>query len=504
MRFISLIVETARKTAVNANRIVEKNMYLQYIMLNEVYMSFPKDFVWGAATASYQVEGAVNEDGRQPSVWDEVSHWKGKVAQGDTGDVACDHYHRYKEDVDIMAALGLHNYRFSISWPRVLSYDSDYKGGAVKGRANEKGLDFYDRLIDALLEKGITPWMTMFHWDLPMELERKGGWRNRDIMYWARDYAQLLVKRYGDRVSHFFTINEMPCILAGYCGWMAPGIAVSQRERLNVIHNLLLTQGMMARAIRSIAGADTKIGFAHCGNAPYPLTDTADDIAAYKKAVTAITKDDGSLLEDSLTYWCDPIYLGRYPETAEAAFGADMPVVKDGDMDIISTPLDFHAQNIYQGRQITSPRGDDAIGKARGFSVKPFPQGYPITCARWPITPKSMNYFVRAIYERYKKPIYITENGMSGTDCVSKDGKCHDPLRIEFTRSYLTALNEAIEKGADVCGYFHWSLLDNFEWRQGYGERFGLVYVDYVTQKRTIKDSAFWYKEVIASNGERM
>lgn len=464
-------------------------------------MAFPKDFIWGAATASYQVEGAANEDGRQPSVWDEFSHWKGKVRNGATGDIACDHYHRYMEDIEILKEMGLKNYRFSVSWPRVLSYQSDYAGGAVKGTANEKGLDFYDRLIDALLDAKITPWMTMFHWDLPMELERKGGWRNRDIMYWAEDYAALLVKRFGDRVKHYFTINEMPCVLAGYGGYMAPGLIVSQKERLNIIHNLLLTHGRMAKTIRA-ADALAKIGFAHCGNAPFPLTDSKDDIKAARKAAEAYTREDGSILEDSLTYWCDPIYFAHYPDGAEEAFKGDMPVIKAGDMELISEPIDFHGQNIYQGQQITVPLAGNAADAARGFSVAPYPQGQAITAAHWPITPRSMNYFVRAIYSRYKKPIIISENGMSGTDAPSPDGKCHDPLRIDFTRAYLKALGEAISAGADVRGYFHWSLLDNFEWFRGYEERFGLVHVDYVTQKRTPKDSAAWYKEVAASNGE--
>lgn len=465
-------------------------------------MSFPKDFVWGAATASYQVEGAANEDGRQPSVWDEFSRWKGKVRDGSNGDIACDHYHHYKEDVALLGEMGLRNYRFSVSWSRCLSYESDYKGGAVKGTVNEKGLDFYDRLVDLLLEKGITPWMTMFHWDLPAELERKGGWRNRDIMYWAEEYAALLMKRFADRVSHFFTINEMPCVLSGYSGYMAPGLVVSQKEKLNIIHNLLLTHGRMAQTIRSMGREGTKIGFAHCGNAPFPLTESAQDMAAYKKAVASYTKKDGSLLEDSLVYWCDPIYFGHYPEDAEETFKGEMPVIKGGDMALISTPLDFHAQNIYQGRQITSPL--TASDEARGYCVAPYSQGYPITAAHWPITPQSMNYFVKAIYERYKMPIYISENGMSGTDSVSPDGKCHDTPRIDFTRAYLAALHKAIKGGADVRGYFHWSLLDNFEWFRGYEERFGLVHVDYTTQKRTMKDSALWYKEVVSSNGERM
>lgn len=461
-------------------------------------MSFPKGFIWGAATASYQVEGAAAEDGRQPSVWDEFCRWKGKVRNNASGDIACDHYHRYKEDVSLLFDMGIKNYRFSAAWPRVLNYQSDYAGGAVKGQLNQKGLDFYDRLLDSLLEAGITPWMTMFHWDLPMELERKGGWRNRDIMYWASEYAALLVKHYGDRVSRYFTINEMPCVLSGYTGYMAPGLVVPQKEILNIIHNLLLTHGSMVQTIRAMQPS-AKVGFAHCGNATFPLTDGAEDLAAYKKAVCSFTDNNGNVLNDSLVYWCDPIYFGRYPNGADEAFKGDMPVIKTGDMEIISTPIDFHGQNIYQGVQIASPK--TAADKERGFSIAPFPQGHPITASHWVITPKSMYYYVQAIYERYKKPIIISENGMSGTDTVSSDGKCHDPLRIDFTSAYLKELRKAIEAGSDVRGYFHWSLLDNFEWFRGYEERFGLIHVDYTTQKRTLKDSALWYKEIVASNG---
>lgn len=478
----------------------------------KTFMTFPKNFIWGSATASYQIEGAVNEDGRQSTVWDEFSHWKGKVRHNANADIACDHYHRYEEDVELLSKLGIPNYRFSVAWSRVLSYESDYKGGAVKGTINQKGLDFYNRLIDALLEKGITPYLTMFHWDLPMELERKGGWRNRDIMYWASDYAELLVKTFGDRVSNFFTINEMPCVLGGYCGWMAPGLIVSQKEKLNIVHNILLSHGMMTQAIRSSAKAGTKIGFSHCGYAPFPLTDSPSDIEAFKKAVvlyeeskspdekSIMHKGTGIFYGDALTYWCDPIYFGHYPEGAEDAFKNDMPVIKNGDMKIISTPIDFHAQNIYQGPQIAAPQNKE--DEAQEFTVVPFADGFPINAAHWPLTPRAMNYFVQYIYERYKTPIIISENGMSGTDAISSDGKCHDPLRIDFIKTYLTELNKAIKNGADVRGYFHWSLLDNFEWARGFEERFGLVHVDYTTQKRTPKDSAEFYKKVIETNGE--
>lgn len=479
-------------------------------------MSFPKDFIWGVATSSYQIEGAVTEGGRQSSVWDEFSHEKGKTEHGENGDISCDHYHHYKEDIQILKSLGIKNYRLSISWSRVLSYKSDYKGEAVKGEVNSKGLEFYDNVINELLANDITPWVTLFHWDLPMELERKGGWRNRDIMYWAADYAELIVKHFGKRVTHYFTINEMPCVLGGYCGWMAPGLVVSQKEQLNIVHNLLLTQGNMARAIRKNL-PEAQIGFAHNGNALYPATDSEADIKAMEKAIEVIEssrenyapeKGTGLFNGTSLTYWCDPIFLGHYPEEAFTIFKNEMPKIEEGDMEIISTPLDFVAYNTYEGACISATSeavaGSGVACDTDDFCVIPFPQGIPRTAIKWPITPRSMRYFNEYICKRYKKPLYITENGMSNADVISKDGKVHDEQRISFTESYLHNLSLAIEDGANIKGYFHWSLLDNFEWSRGYQERFGMVYVDYQTQKRTIKDSALWYKNVIATNGSEL
>ncbi len=281
-------------------------------------MIFPKDFIWGAATASYQVEGAVNQDGRQKSIWDDYSHWNGKVKNGENGDIACDHYNRYKEDIKIMSDLKIPNYRFSVAWPRILSYDSDCSGGTIHGSLNQKGLDFYDRLIDELLSKNIDPWLTLFHWDLPLELERKGGWRNRDIRYWAAEYTEIIAKRFGDRVKHFMTLNEMPCILGGYMGWMAPGLVVPQRELLNITHNILLTHGTMAKVLRENTPSGTQIGTAHCAFANFPATESAEDIEAFNKSMEVYEADpvnhgyrkgSGIYMSHCVPYWCDPIYL---------------------------------------------------------------------------------------------------------------------------------------------------------------------------------------------------
>ena len=470
-------------------------------------MNFPKDFIWGVATSSYQIEGAVNEDGRVPANWDEFSSMARRIEDGSSGEFACDHYHRYKEDVQLLKNLGVDAYRFSIAWPRIFSYDSDSKGGGVKGTVNPKGLDFYDRLIDELLANGIDPWVTLYHWDMPQTLEMKGGWRNRDVMHWIADYSAVVVEKFSDRVKHFLTLNEMPCILGGYMGWMAPGLKCSPREHLNVIHNMLLSHGNMVRAIKANAKQNVQVGCAHNGLGHFPATETPEDIAAFKKAMHCIETDpntygikpgSGYILADSLIYYLDPIHFGNYPEHAFEIFKDKMPEIKDGDMEIISTPVDIQAINIYEGRPIAS--GSAPGVKDDGWHVVPFPIGMPQTAARWPITPQSMNHYFRFISERYKKPIYVSENGMSSADVISVDGKCHDPQRIDFTHRYLTCLKEGMDNGADVRGYFHWSLLDNFEWAHGYKERFGMVHVDYETMKRTPKDSYYWYRDLILQN----
>lgn len=470
-------------------------------------MEFPKDFIWGVATSSYQIEGAINEDGRTTANWDEFTKIPKKIEDGFSGEVACDHYHRYKEDVQLIKDLGVNAYRFSIAWPRIFSYDSDSNGGAVKGKLNQKGLAFYDKLIDELLANGVEPWITLYHWDLPQTLELKGGWRNRDMMHWIADYSAEIAKNFSDRVNHFFTLNEMPCILGGYMGWMAPGLVCSEKERLNIIHNMLLSHGNMVRAVRANAKQPVQIGCAHNGLGNYPATESKEDIQAFEQAMHCIEsatdcygmqQGSGIILSDSLIYYLDPIHLGKYPEHAFEIFKDKMPEIKDGDMEIISTFTDIQAINIYEGRPIA--KGSAPGKNDEGWHIVPFPQGMAQTAARWPVTPQSMNHYFRFISKRYNKPIYVSENGMSNADVVSLDGKCHDPQRIDFMHRYLSELEKGMKNGADVRGYFHWSLLDNFEWGHGYKERFGLVHVDYETMKRTPKDSYYWYKDLILGN----
>jgi beta-glucosidase len=480
-------------------RNIQPPAFRPHITFAGVVMNFPKNFLWGCATSSYQIEGAAEEDGKTPSIWDTFTHEKNRIRDNRNGDTACDHYHRYKEDLQIMAEMGIKAYRFSISWPRVMSYDADAQ--QVNGSENRKGMDFYDRLIDGLLEKNIEPWITLYHWDLPLEIERRGGFRNRDCRYWMADYASRIAKRFGDRVQHFITINEAPCIIGtGYMeGRFAPGLTLSVKEGLNAAHNLLLAHGSMVQALRAAAPQKIQVGFVHCGAAHYPASESEEDIAAYRRAQSAVEVKPGVPDMSSLTYWLDPVYKGTYPRAAWESFPDDMPVIRNGDMELISTPTDFHGHNVYNG----SPIAADTT-KPDGWRIVPFSAGYSKTAAGWPVTPESLKWLPQFLSERYKKPVYITENGMSGTDRIFLDGKVHDPQRIDFTSRYLQNLAAAIKAGADVRGYFHWSLLDNFEWASGYTERFGLVYVDYETGRRIPKDSAEWYAAVIRSNGSAL
>ncbi|MBX3381636.1 MAG: beta-glucosidase [Phycisphaeraceae bacterium] len=459
-------------------------------------MSFPTNFTWGAASSAYQIEGAWNQDGRGPSIWDTYCHAtptqggpgfnpiKPNVYQGHTGDVACDHYHKYKEDVAIMKSIGLQAYRFSIAWTRVMP------DGV--GTVNAKGLDFYDRLVNELLASGITPYATLFHWDYPEALFRRGGWLNRESVKWFADYTEAVADRLGDRVKNWMTLNEPQVFLQfGHAdAHNAPGLRLGTRELLVACHHALMSHGSAVQVLRARCKGPQSIGYAPVCVTKYPATDAPED---QKAAISAM----GSVSERNIwnnTWYADAIVKGHYPEDGIKLFGADAPSPQPGDMELISQKIDFIGVNIYEG----TPVRMNATGKPEAVERAPT---HPTTAFRWPVEPKSLQWGPRFTSERYKLPVYITENGMSGIDWVSLDGKVHDPQRIDFTRRYLLELRNAIRAGADIRGYFHWSILDNFEWSQGYKERFGLVHVDYTTQKRTPKDSAYWYAKVIASNG---
>jgi beta-glucosidase len=449
-----------------------------------MFMGFKSDFVWGAASSSYQVEGAVNEDGRGLSVWDMFCRQPGRILDGRSGETACDHYHRYKEDVALMKELGLKAYRFSIAWPRVIP-DGD-------GKVNEKGLDFYEALIDTLLEAGITPYVTLFHWDYPYELFRKGGWMNMESPNWFLKYTEAVAKRLAGKLPFVFTFNEPQCIIGlSYDHTeLAPGIHFPIWDTLLMTHNVLLAHGLAVQALRSLSPS-TKIGYAPTGGAHYPASQSAGDREAARRAFFAV--EDWVLW--SISLWSDPVFLGKYPDELLQSCGQHMPRIGADDMKIISQPLDFLGQNIYNGNPVKA-------NNEKGYEYVKRETGYAITAAKWPVSPESLYWGPVFLAERYKMPLYITENGLSCADVVSLDGKVHDPARIDFLHRYLSCLKKAAEDGVDILGYFQWCLTDNFEWAKGYTERFGLVFCDFETQERIIKDSGYWYRDLIKSNGK--
>ena len=450
-------------------------------------MGFREDFIWGAATASYQIEGGWNEGGRKPSVWDDFSHTPGKVFEGHTGDVACDHYHRWAEDVEMMSALGLKAYRFSAAWPRIIPDG--------KGVVNEKGVEFYDRLIDALLEKGIRPFMTLFHWDYPSALQKLGAWENPDSAKWYLDYAEICARRFGDRVKDILTFNEPQCFIGlGYqMGAMAPGLRMLPSEVVPMSHHVLKAHGMAVKMLRELVPG-VRVGYAPCGNVGIPATNSPEDIEAARQQYFA---NDGRGMF-SVSWWSDPALLGVYPEDGLKLYGQYLPEGWEKDMETIHQPLDFYCQNIYNGDHVRAT-------KDGGREIVPEPMGHAKTACGWPVTPDALYWGPKFLYERYKTPIIITENGMANTDTVSlSDGQVHDPQRVDYLHRYLREYRRAADDGVDARGYFQWSLMDNYEWANGYAERFGMVYVDYATGKRIPKDSAYWYKTVIASNGESL
>ena len=440
-------------------------------------MRFPEHFLWGAASAAFQVEGACDEDGKGPGIWDALCD--GHVAHGDNGSVACDHYHRYREDIAIMKELGLQSYRFSVSWPRVMP-----KEGVV----NEKGLRFYSDLVDALLDAGIEPMCTVFHWNLPMWLHEKGGWHNPATADAMATYAGLLSDRLSDRVRYWMTVNETACFVGlGYLtGDHAPferAMDLPQAESQSVMQNVtrvaLLAHGKAVKALRDHAHQPLQIGMALCGSVHTPWEETPEGIEAARQ----LTMDTHQGVFQ-VPFFADPTILGQIPPEMEGILTAE-------DRTIIHQKLDFFGFNSYYSSNYEDFRGPNP-------HVVP---GQPRTAMGWAITPDVLYWASRFFYERYRLPILITENGMANIDFVMRDGKVHDPQRIEYLASYLASLERAAEEGIPLIGYCYWSLLDNFEWAAGYDKRFGLVHVDYTTQKRTIKDAGYWYADVIRRGG---
>jgi beta-glucosidase len=429
-----------------------------------------RDFVWGVSTSSYQIEGGAHVDGRGDSIWDTFCREPHRIANGDSGEHACDHYSRFAEDVVMMREHRIENYRFSISWPRILP--------AGTGAANEAGLAFYDRLIDALLAAGITPWLCLYHWDLPQALQARGGWAVSDCVRWFSDYAALIARRYGDRVKHFATFNE-PAVftLFGYgYGAHAPGIA-DRAACLRAIHHVNLAHGGAVDVLRALVPA-ASIGNIHNVQPTIAASDAAEDLAAAQ-------------LFDALwnCAFPDAQLLGHYPPAIAAEFAE---LVHDGDLARICRPLDWFGLNHYAPNYIKADRT-----KPLGCTFAAPPDGLPQTSIGWTIAPEAFRDTLVTVSERYRLPIYVMENGMAVDDRIGERGEVDDAARIDYLRRYTAAMGEAFAAGADVRGYFVWSLMDNFEWTWGYAQRFGLVYVDFATGRRTPKASARWYADLI-------
>lgn len=421
---------------------------------------FPQNFVWGAASASYQIEGGVREGGRGESIWDVFSHTPGLVKHGNTGDVAADSFHRWRDDVALLKEMGLSAYRFSIAWPRI----------APQGDRtwNSQGFAYYDHLVDALLEAGIEPWVTLYHWDLPQALQNRGGWQNEETVQTYAAYAGQVGRHFQGRVTHWYTFNEPQCFLNLGCasGEHAPGLRLNDGALEVCWENFRLAHSLAADALHEIDGGNLA-GIASTGAVFYPASERAEDVEAARRCTFALPQGVRTF---SHTLALDPLCLeGRF------------------------TKPDFIGMNLYHGAAVR-------MG-AEGPEEIPYPVGGPRTLMGWPVTPEALEWGPRFAAQRYGLPIYISENGVSCPDKLFLDGRVHDPGRIDFLARYLQALDRAIAAGAGVLGYFHWSLTDNFEWAEGYDQRFGLAYVDYATGNRTLKDSGRWYRDVVRSNG---
>jgi beta-glucosidase len=440
---------------------------------------FPKGFLWGSATASYQVEGAVHVGGRGPSVWDTFSHTPGKTANGDTGDVADDFYNRYPQDIEMMKGMGLKTFRFSVAWSRIFP--------SGKGQPNQAGLDFYNRLVDALLAAGIEPYCTLYHWDLPQALEDAGGWQNRDTVKAFADYAGYTAGKLSDRVKHFMTMNEMRSFVElGYgLGTHAPGLKLDQKRLAQLNHYVVLAHGMSVQSIRAAAKAGTKVGLADNPAATTPVIETAEHIAAAHKA-----------MREENAMFLTVVQEGRYADLYLKRLGADAPKFTAEEMNVIASPMDFVGLNIYQPTYVRADASE------KGYEVVRAPESYPHMYSPWlTVGPEALYWAPKLVADIWKvKELYITENGASSTDHLAADGHVYDTDRVMYLRNYLTQLHRGIAEGVPVRGYFLWSLLDNYEWADGYEKRFGITYVDFKTQKRTPKLSAEFYKQVIAEN----
>ncbi len=437
-------------------------------------INFPKDLKWGTATAAYQIEGAANEDGRGPSIWDTFSKTPGKVYNGDNGDLATDSYHRFEEDIAIMKDLGIDVYRFSVSWPRVLPNG--------RGEVNQKGIDFYHKFVDTLLENGIEPMCTLYHWDLPQALQDEGGWENRETIKAFVEYAELMFKEFNGKINKWLTFNEPWCasFLSNYIGDHAPG-KQNLQIAMDVAHHILVAHGESVKKFREL-GIDGGIGYAPNTEWNEPFSNRQEDVEACRRAT-------GWFID----WFFDPVFKGHYPDFMLEWFKSKgvAPTVLEGDLKTISQPIDFLGINYYTGC-IARYKKNEGL-----FDVENIDLRYVKTDIGWPVLPEGFYKVLTTIKEKYGDvPIYITENGACYNDDL-ENGKVNDQGRIDYLAKHLTALSQAIESGVNIKGYLTWSLLDNFEWAFGYSMRFGLVHVNYRTQERTKKESFYWYKQVV-------
>lgn len=438
---------------------------------------FPEGFVWGAATAAYQIEGAVAEDGRGPSIWDTFSHTPGAISDGSTGDIACDHYHRWREDIDLMRRLHFSAYRFSVAWPRVLPQG--------RGRVNQPGLDFYSRLVDGLLQAGITPFLTLYHWDLPQPLQDEGGWLRRGIADDFAAFADVVSRALGDRVRHWTTINEPWTFGMGgyYDGEDAPGLRLGLGPALAVAHHALLAHGAAVDVLRANAPG-VQVGIVLDVNHVAPASSAPEDIAAAQRY-------DGI----QNRWYLDPLFHGRYPEDVLTLVGEAAPPVAPGDLAQISRPIDFLGVNLYRRSLVAA---GDALPPIDYRRVNP-PGEY--TLMGWEVSASALYDTLVEVSRRHAPPaLYITENGAAFADIVGPDGRVHDERRVAYFRNHLAQAARAIAAGVPLRGYFAWTLMDNFEWAHGYSRPFGIVHVDFATQRRTIKDSGYLLAEVARTN----
>ncbi|MBQ7943005.1 MAG: beta-glucosidase [Lachnospiraceae bacterium] len=447
---------------------------------------FQKDFVWGVASSAYQIEGTDKEDGRGKMIWDTFAE-QGRVYENQNADIACDHIHRYKEDFALMRLLGVKAYRFSISWARIMPEGT--------GRVNEKAIALYRDMILEMKKNGIEPYVTMYHWEFPQALQDRGGWLNEEVIEWFGEYAKVVAENFSDIATYFITLNEPQCFvgLGHLSGVHAPGLQLNPKDVFQISHNALRAHGLAVKKLREYAKQPIKVGYAPTCGVAYPYTNSPEDIEAARSIYFGFDQPISNWTWN-VAWFSDPIFLGKYPQEALEKYKEYLPEITDEDMELIHQPLDFMGQNIYNGYFIRA--GKD--GKPEYVDRGP---GFPKTSTNWPVTPECLYWGVKFIYERYHMPIYITENGMACHDQISADGRVHDSNRIDFLDKYLSCIQKAVDEGVDVKGYFLWTFLDNFEWDKGYSERFGLVYVDYKTQKRIVKDSAYWYQKVMETNG---